>query len=93
MAISYAQNSRYTSTEKRPKVSNTNPTFQVPLDYSDPSGPEAAIALIKVPAEISMGQGGYRGPVLINPGKPPFGAAQFHGSLTHLSQVVLEVVV
>ncbi|TEB34815.1 hypothetical protein FA13DRAFT_1707039 [Coprinellus micaceus] len=39
----------------------------VPLDYSDPGGREAAIALIRKPATT---QEGYRGPILFNPGGP-----------------------
>ena len=41
--------------------------FQVPLDYSDPDGRKAAIALIRRPATTKEG---YRGPVLFNPGGP-----------------------
>lgn len=37
---------------------------QVPLDYADPSGPQAGIALVKVAATAQES----RGPVLINPG-------------------------
>lgn len=40
---------------------------QVPLDYSDPTGRQAAIALIRKPATA---QEDYRGPVLFNPGGP-----------------------
>ncbi len=41
----------------------------MPLDYSNPSGPKAAIAVIKVPANISSSEM-HGGPVLINPGGP-----------------------
>ena len=34
----------------------------------DPSGPQAVVALVKVPARPKPGE--YRGPVLINPGGP-----------------------
>jgi hypothetical protein len=43
---------------------------KVPLDYSEPSGPQAAIAMLKVPSKIPRGQEGYRGPILFNPGGP-----------------------
>ena len=42
--------------------------MQVPLDYSDSSGAQAAIALIKLPSKIPPGQDGYLGPILFNPG-------------------------
>ncbi|KAF8905805.1 TAP-like protein-domain-containing protein [Gymnopilus junonius] len=42
----------------------------VPLNYSDPNGPEAAIALIRKPSEFEAGSEYYRGPVLFNPGGP-----------------------
>lgn len=42
----------------------------VPLDYSDPHGPQAAVALVKKPSKIPLGHDGYRGPVLFNPGGP-----------------------
>ena len=41
---------------------------QVPLDYSDPQGPQAVVALVKNPAR---GPGKARGPVLVNPGTFP----------------------
>ncbi|PPQ95837.1 hypothetical protein CVT26_015967 [Gymnopilus dilepis] len=42
----------------------------VPLNYSDPDGPEAAIALIRRPSYLPEGSKDYRGPVLFNPGGP-----------------------
>jgi hypothetical protein len=39
----------------------------VPLDYSDPKGRKAAIALIRKPA---TNKENYRGPVSFNPGGP-----------------------
>jgi hypothetical protein len=42
---------------------------QVPLDYSDPSGEKAAIALIRIKANISANSREYRGPILFNPGQ------------------------
>ncbi|KAJ7289728.1 hypothetical protein C8J57DRAFT_1046680 [Mycena rebaudengoi] len=41
---------------------------QVPLDYSDPNVGTAAIAVIRLPANVSETQ--YRGPLLFNPGGP-----------------------
>ena len=43
---------------------------QVPLDYSEPDGRQAAIALVRKPALIPKGSHLYRGPVLFNPGGP-----------------------
>jgi hypothetical protein len=43
---------------------------QVPLDYANTSGPQAAIAILKMPSKIPRGQKGYRGPILFNPGGP-----------------------
>ncbi|KAF8905789.1 TAP-like protein-domain-containing protein [Gymnopilus junonius] len=42
----------------------------VPLNYSDPKGPEAVIALIRKPSIFKEGSPLYRGPVLFNPGGP-----------------------
>lgn len=42
----------------------------MPLNYSDPDGREAAIALIRKPSVFKEGSAFYRGPVLINPGGP-----------------------
>ncbi|KAK7032395.1 hypothetical protein VNI00_013143 [Paramarasmius palmivorus] len=44
--------------------------LQVPLNYSDPSGQSAAIALIRIKANISISSPEYRGPVIYNPGGP-----------------------
>ena len=48
----------------------TSFTSQVPLDYANPQGDELAIALLKVPANISTYDPAYRGPILVNPGGP-----------------------
>ncbi|KAI5119054.1 hypothetical protein M0805_005920 [Coniferiporia weirii] len=50
-------------------------TFQcarltVPLDYSDPSGEEAAVALVKSASKYPPDHESYRGPILFNPGGP-----------------------
>ncbi|KLO10612.1 hypothetical protein SCHPADRAFT_942694 [Schizopora paradoxa] len=44
--------------------------FSVPLDYSNPGGEKAAVAIIKLPASLSANTDKYGGPVLINPGGP-----------------------
>ncbi|KAL0568268.1 hypothetical protein V5O48_013728, partial [Marasmius crinis-equi] len=49
--------------------------LQVPLDYSNPDdGRTAAIALVRVAANVSSDSPDYRGPVLFNPGGPGFSA-------------------
>jgi hypothetical protein len=40
----------------------------VPLSYKDPNGTTAAVALARIPAQISPDDPNYRGPILINPG-------------------------
>ncbi|KAK7041823.1 hypothetical protein VNI00_009112 [Paramarasmius palmivorus] len=42
----------------------------VPLNYSDPEGQTAAIALIRIKANVSTDSPEYRGPVIHNPGGP-----------------------
>ncbi|KAF5311055.1 hypothetical protein D9619_008143 [Psilocybe cf. subviscida] len=44
--------------------------LEVPLNYSDPEGRKASIALIRKPAGVPTESGFYRGPVLFNPGGP-----------------------
>ncbi|KAF4596829.1 hypothetical protein EYR40_007482 [Pleurotus pulmonarius] len=43
--------------------------FQVPLNYSNPDGETASIAMIRVPSPLA-GTDQYRGPILLNPGGP-----------------------
>ncbi|KAK1231289.1 hypothetical protein PQX77_005604 [Marasmius sp. AFHP31] len=43
---------------------------KVPLDYDNPDGESAAIALIRLPANISPDSEDYLGPILSNPGGP-----------------------
>jgi len=43
---------------------------QVPLNYSDPDGQDAVIAVIRKPAIIPPNSWLYRGPVIFNPGGP-----------------------
>ena len=42
----------------------------MPLDYANPQGEEFAIALLKIPANISTSDPAYRGSILLNPGGP-----------------------
>ena len=49
----------------------------MPLDYANPQGDELAIALVKVPANISASDPAYRGPILINPGGPGVSGVDF----------------
>ncbi|KAK7047826.1 hypothetical protein VNI00_006154 [Paramarasmius palmivorus] len=44
--------------------------LQVPLDYSNPDGQSAAIALVRVKANVPADSAEYRGPILFNPGGP-----------------------
>ena len=50
---------------------------QVPLDYANPQGDELAIALLKIPANISTSDPAYRGSILINPGGPGGSGVEF----------------
>ncbi|KAG9219624.1 hypothetical protein CCMSSC00406_0006054 [Pleurotus cornucopiae] len=43
--------------------------LRVPLNYSDPKGPPASIALIRFPSPLA-GTEEYKGPILLNPGGP-----------------------
>ena len=43
---------------------------QVPLDYKQPDGEKAAIAMVRLPANVSTDDPSYKGPVLMNPGGP-----------------------
>ncbi len=45
--------------------------MQVPLNYSEPSGGSAAIAVIRIKSPLLIsGSEDYRGPILFNPGGP-----------------------
>jgi len=44
--------------------------LEVPLNYAEPEGEKAAVALLKFPSTIPPGKEGYRGPILFNPGGP-----------------------
>lgn len=43
---------------------------QVHLDYDDPEGRKAAIAMVRLPSKYPADSPQYRGPILINPGGP-----------------------
>ncbi|KAG2014267.1 hypothetical protein CC2G_011100 [Coprinopsis cinerea AmutBmut pab1-1] len=45
-------------------------TLEVPLDYTDPTGPKATIALTRMPASVPRTSEVYKGPILFNPGGP-----------------------
>ncbi|KAF9457253.1 TAP-like protein-domain-containing protein [Collybia nuda] len=44
--------------------------LNVPLNYSDPYGEKAIIALTRIPSPLPVGSPWYRGPILFNPGGP-----------------------
>ncbi|KAJ7858726.1 TAP-like protein-domain-containing protein [Mycena leptocephala] len=44
--------------------------LNVPLNYSEPRGEKAAIAITRYPAAVLAGSPAYRGPILFNPGGP-----------------------
>ncbi|ESK91337.1 alpha beta hydrolase fold family [Moniliophthora roreri MCA 2997] len=51
--------------------------FQVPLNYSDPEGRSAAIALVRMKANVSVDSTDYLGPILLNPGGPGSSGVDF----------------
>ena len=51
--------------------------FQVPLNYSDPEGAEAIIAVIRKPSTLAESSPEYRGPILFNPGGPGDSGVEF----------------
>ncbi|KAF8482305.1 Alpha/Beta hydrolase protein [Gautieria morchelliformis] len=55
--------------------------LEVPLDYNDPSGEKAAIAMIRIKANVSPNSRKYRGPILFNPGGPGGPGVAFVNSL------------
>ncbi|EJC98517.1 alpha/beta-hydrolase [Fomitiporia mediterranea MF3/22] len=57
-------------------------TFQcarlaVPMLYSSPSSDQAAVALIRLPSNLSTTDVNYKGPILFNPGGPGGSGVQF----------------
>ncbi|KAL5524558.1 hypothetical protein ACEPAF_9698 [Sanghuangporus sanghuang] len=61
----------------------------VPLLYSEPSGEEAAVALIKYPSKYPPGHEKYRGPILFNPGGPGGSGVSTVLSLAKTFQIIL----
>ncbi|KAK7040311.1 hypothetical protein VNI00_009779 [Paramarasmius palmivorus] len=63
--------------------------LQVPLDYSDPEGESAAIAITRLKANVSADSPEYRGPILFNPGGPGNSGVEFVvGSGQDVAQIV-----
>lgn len=42
----------------------------MPLNYSDPDGEKAIIAMTRIPSPLPANSSDYRGPILFNPGGP-----------------------
>ncbi|KAL0580849.1 hypothetical protein V5O48_001141 [Marasmius crinis-equi] len=56
--------------------------LQVPLDYHNPDdGRTAAIAIVRLPANVSSDSPDYRGPILFNPGGPGGSGVDLIGKL------------
>ncbi|KIY61220.1 alpha/beta-hydrolase [Cylindrobasidium torrendii FP15055 ss-10] len=51
--------------------------LSVPFNYSSPDDGTAAIAVIRLPSNVSSTDEGYRGPVLLNPGGPSGSGVEF----------------
>lgn len=45
-------------------------SVQVPLNYSEPHGDSAVVALARYPSAVGSDSKKYRGPILFNPGGP-----------------------
>ena len=67
---------------------DSHPTFQVPLDYAYPQDEKLAIALLKIPANISTSDPAYRGPILINPGGPGGSGVDFALEIGSVAQTI-----
>ena len=61
----------------------------MPFDYANPQGDEFAIALLKIPANISTSDPAYRGPILVNPGGPGGSGVDLALGLGSLSQTLI----
>ena len=61
----------------------------MPLDYTNPQGEELAIALLKIPANISTSDPSYRGSILINPGGPGVSGVDFALQLGSAAQSII----
>ena len=68
---------------------NLTHNSQVPFDYANPQGDEFAIALLKVPANISTSNPAYRGPILVNPGGPAGSGVDLALGFGSLSQTLV----
>jgi pimeloyl-ACP methyl ester carboxylesterase len=51
-------------------VGRSDYSAQVPLNYSDPDGEKAIIAMTRIPSPLPVESPWYRGPILFNPGGP-----------------------
>ena len=51
-------------------IARVNYPLQVPLDYQNVSAGNAAIAIIKLPANLTSKEVQHGGPILLNPGGP-----------------------
>ncbi|KAK1234091.1 hypothetical protein PQX77_002710 [Marasmius sp. AFHP31] len=51
--------------------------LQVPLNYHEPEGDSAALALVRLAANLATDSSDYRGPVLFNPGGPGHSGVDF----------------
>ncbi|KAG2014272.1 hypothetical protein CC2G_011105 [Coprinopsis cinerea AmutBmut pab1-1] len=51
--------------------------LEVPLDYDNPTGPQAVIALTRKPAGVPTSSADYKGPILFNPGGPGQSGVEF----------------
>ncbi|KAK1216759.1 hypothetical protein PQX77_020609, partial [Marasmius sp. AFHP31] len=63
--------------------------LEVPLDYSNPEGGKAAIAMVRLPANVKADSQDYRGPILFNPGGPGGSGVDYVLTAGSAHQVVL----
>ena len=62
---------------------------QVPLNYSDPNGSQAAIAVKRIRSSFPVNSPDYRGPILLNPGGPAASGVDF---VTTVGDLVAQIV-
>lgn len=53
----------------------------MPLNYSDPDGEKATIAMTRIPSPLPANSLQYRGPILFNPGGPGGSGVDFIAEL------------